>query len=65
MKGQIFTLSRFDNILGFKTYTGALQSIKFKELRIINTINPHSYILSKKDILFKEALDNSDLLIIQ
>ncbi len=30
---------------------------------LVNTINPHSYCVSKKDPLFKEALINSDVLI--
>lgn len=34
-----------------------------KENMVINTINPHSYCVAKKDELFKEALINGDLLI--
>lgn len=30
---------------------------------LINTINPHSYCVTKKDTLFREALQNSNLLI--
>jgi len=30
---------------------------------IINTINPHSYCVAKKDVEFQEALQASDLLI--
>lgn len=31
--------------------------------QIINTINPHSYIIAKDDSLFQEALRHSDILL--
>jgi N-acetylglucosaminyldiphosphoundecaprenol N-acetyl-beta-D-mannosaminyltransferase len=36
---------------------------KSKEKLIINTINPHSYCIAKKDTYFRDALQNSDILI--
>lgn len=34
-----------------------------KEKLVISTINPHSYCVAKKDKIFKEALESSDMLI--
>lgn len=34
-----------------------------KEKTIVNTINPHSYCVAKKDMAFKEALQQSDFLL--
>jgi len=51
------------NILGYDVLIEPLDKIKFKEKMIINTINPHSYVVSKNDPLFKQALKNSDVLI--
>jgi N-acetylglucosaminyldiphosphoundecaprenol N-acetyl-beta-D-mannosaminyltransferase len=43
--------------------TTALSKISDTKKCIINTINPHSYCEAKKDILFQEALLNSDVLL--
>ncbi|HQI44582.1 MAG TPA: WecB/TagA/CpsF family glycosyltransferase [Bacteroidales bacterium] len=40
-----------------------IPDFNYNEQTIINTINPHSYCISKKDILFNEALHQSDILI--
>lgn len=40
-----------------------LDSINFDSNKIINTINPHSYCVAKKDLFFKEALMKSDVLL--
>lgn len=40
-----------------------LEEIDFESNKIINTINPHSYCIAKKDSLFKEALLNSSILL--
>jgi len=51
------------NILNFNINT-SLNSVDFNHHRIvINTINPHSYCLTKKDNVFWEALQISDVLI--
>ena len=50
-------------ILDFKIDTSINQlDFKSKSL-LVNTINPHSYCVTKKDTLFKEALQKSDVLI--
>ena len=51
------------NILGYDVLMESLDKIEFKDKMIINTINPHSYVVSKNDPLFKQALKNSDVLI--
>ena len=43
--------------------TISLNQINFKNHRIINTINPHSYVIAKSDESFFEALKSSDVLL--
>ncbi|MDA9284278.1 WecB/TagA/CpsF family glycosyltransferase [Flavobacteriaceae bacterium] len=50
-------------ILGYKIFENTLESIDFDNYKIINTINPHSYCLSRYDKLFYEALQSSDILL--
>ena len=52
----------FLKIFKFKIYTGVLSRINLSSKTIINTINPHSYIISRKDKLFFNSLSNSDYL---
>lgn len=56
-------MSATTKILGFNIYNNDLINIDFDNLRIINTINPHSYVVSLKDADFKKALQNSDVLL--
>lgn len=56
------------NILGFDvTSLSADELIELtlssSKLDVINTINPHSYIVSKSDLKFKESLCGSDFLV--
>jgi len=50
-------------LLNYNIYQGKLNTIKISDSRIINTINPHSYCIAKKDTKFNEALKSSDLLL--
>jgi len=50
-------------IMGYEVFTGELEEVDLNTKKIINTINPHSYITAKNDLLFKEALLDSDILI--
>lgn len=43
--------------------TNSLNQINFNNHRIINTINPHSYLIAQSDKVFFEALKNSDVLL--
>lgn len=51
--------------MGYNVLADDLKNInlKNKDKFIINTINPHSYIVAKRDKFFAEALKKSDLLI--
>jgi N-acetylglucosaminyldiphosphoundecaprenol N-acetyl-beta-D-mannosaminyltransferase len=44
-------------------FTGDLDTIDFNKKMIINTINPHSYCVSKSDKFFQKALLDSDILL--
>jgi len=45
------------------TITPIYPQFPVKEKTIVNTINPHSYCVAKKDMVFKEALQQSDFLL--
>lgn len=51
------------SVLGFNVFSGSKDFFNNGAKGVINTINPHSYIISRKDDLFKEALLHSDFLI--
>ena len=52
-------------ILGYNIWSENIEKIKINRSPklIINTINAYSYTLAKKDIIFREALINSDILV--
>jgi len=50
-------------LLGYTIFDKSLESIDFGKNRIINTINPHSFCLTRYDKLFNEALQSSDILL--
>jgi N-acetylglucosaminyldiphosphoundecaprenol N-acetyl-beta-D-mannosaminyltransferase len=52
-----------DTILDYKVFEGQLDNIDLKEKCIINTINLHSYVVAKKDEIFRNALQSSDVLL--
>lgn len=47
----------------YNIYCDPLDSVNLKGGEIINTINPHSYFVAKKDKIFKKALKASDILL--
>ena len=49
--------------MGYDNILDNLSLLKFDSKIIVNTINPHSYIIAKKDKKFREALLSSDFLI--
>ena len=51
------------NLLNYNIFRGSLNNINLEKHRIINTINPHSYCVAKKDLIFKKALQESDILL--
>jgi len=46
-----------------KITTTPLEKINFNNHRMINTLNPHSFLISQSDKVFFEALKNSDVLL--
>ena len=51
------------NILDFEIDTSINHLVVNSKSLLVSTINPHSYCVTKEDTLFKEALQNSDVLI--
>jgi N-acetylglucosaminyldiphosphoundecaprenol N-acetyl-beta-D-mannosaminyltransferase len=49
--------------MNYEVFVDNLDTIDLQTKKVINTINPHSYITAKNDAYFKEALQKSDLLI--
>ncbi len=52
-----------NTILDYKIFEGELESISLNNSGFINTINPHSYVVAKKDKIFRKALLESDVLL--
>lgn len=50
-------------IMNYEVFVDDLEIIDLESKKIINTINPHSYVTAKSDKEFEEALQSSDLLI--
>ena len=51
-------------ILGFNVFSGTLDEIQWDRVPVIvNTINAYSYVVTKKDSLFRKALMTSDVLV--
>jgi N-acetylglucosaminyldiphosphoundecaprenol N-acetyl-beta-D-mannosaminyltransferase len=57
--------NEFLSILGYRVYASPLKNITVQQTArtVINTLNPHSYCTAKKDPLFNEALQTSDILL--
>lgn len=53
------------NVMGYHVLAEDIEKIKIDDdaKRIINTINPHSYVVAKKDMWFQQALLTSDMLL--
>jgi N-acetylglucosaminyldiphosphoundecaprenol N-acetyl-beta-D-mannosaminyltransferase len=52
------------DVMGYGVFIDELSNIKIgDDKQIINTINPHSFVVAKDDKLFEEALKNSDTLL--
>ncbi len=53
------------NLFNYKIYCGKTENIfeGIKKQGVINTINPHSYLVSKKDVAFQSALQHSEILL--
>lgn len=51
------------HILGFSVHAEIANLNLNSTTTLVNTINPHSYCVSKQDNLFREALQNSDVLL--
>ena len=50
-------------LLGYRVFKSSLENIDLNHNKIINTINPHSYCVSKQDKVFEKALKTSDILL--
>jgi len=51
------------NLMNYQIFTDSIDSIDFNQKLVVNTLNPHSYIVAKTDPVFQEALHQSDVLI--
>jgi N-acetylglucosaminyldiphosphoundecaprenol N-acetyl-beta-D-mannosaminyltransferase len=49
--------------MNYEVFVDELESIDLETKKVINTINPHSYVTAKSDSMFQEALTSSDFLI--
>lgn len=51
------------SILGFQVFAGPKELLANGLEGVVATLNPHSYIIARNDIMFREALQSADLLI--
>ncbi len=52
------------NIMSYNVFVDDINQLQISDTKqIINTINPHSYVTAKNDLLFQEALRDSDILL--
>jgi N-acetylglucosaminyldiphosphoundecaprenol N-acetyl-beta-D-mannosaminyltransferase len=51
------------DFLGYSLFVDKLVAIDFNRPQVINTINPHSFCVAQKDVIFKAALTSSDILL--
>ena len=52
------------DVLGYKVFNSSLDKADYSEKTLINTFSPNSYGLATKDPFFKEALRNTDILVL-
>lgn len=52
------------DVLGYKVFNSSLDKASYGEKTLINTFSPNSYGLATKDPFFKEALKNTDILVL-
>jgi len=58
------TKSHSTNIMSYNVFVDDINQLQISDTKqIINTINPHSYVTAKNDLLFQEALRDSDILL--
>lgn len=51
------------NCLGYDIFTGSLGNLSFQNKTVINTINQYSFCMAEKNLSFKQALQQSDILL--
>lgn len=53
------------NLLGYSIFSDSLEKINIfsNDKLVINTINPHSYAVSKNDVLFRNAIRESNIIL--
>ncbi len=52
------------DVLGYKVFNSSLDKSDYSKQTLINTFSPNSYGLATKDPYFKEALRNTDILVL-
>lgn len=51
------------SVLGYDVYTGSREYFSDDVTGVVATLNPHSYVIARRDSLFREALRQSDILL--
>ena len=51
------------HFLGYTIHDNLLNNLIIDKKYIVNTLNPHSYCIAKKDVEFQNSLKNSDILL--
>ncbi len=51
------------NLMTYQIFIDSIDMLDFNQKLVVNTLNPHSYIVAKTDPVFQEALHQSDVLL--
>lgn len=60
---DINTMETKASYLGYELFAGNLDELPFKKQTVINIINQYSFCMAEKDLKFKQALQQSDILL--
>ncbi|OGU33337.1 MAG: hypothetical protein A2057_10735 [Ignavibacteria bacterium GWA2_35_9] len=60
----MINVSKKIKVLGLEIYCGKLEELCLNNKFLVNTISPNSFAISEKDKTFKDALKNTDILVL-
>ena len=59
LKQKLLTI----DVLSYPVFSSSLESLSLAGKKLVNTINQYSYVLAERDVVFKNALKQSDVLL--
>lgn len=62
-KDELVEINKTPNFLNYQMFNGSLSELPNQPFTMINTINQYSYCIAESDVLYKKALQDSDILL--